>query len=114
MPILLVASSCTRIDSGAAGVLLGSAAPKEWLAAPGSTTLIWAVTPEQLVACETAAFELREIRRRHVPDLRITIASTRENHGVLRDFLAKQRLSDILGYPPQPRVTSRLQKNFRE
>jgi hypothetical protein len=73
----------------------GSPAPGNWAAAEGVPTLVWAVTPDQLITCETAAYELRSIERLHRESIRLTIASTHANQALLREFLEKKRLAHL-------------------
>jgi hypothetical protein len=94
--LALLASSCDHVESaGSAMVQPGTPAPTSWAAAEGVPTLVWAVTPDQLIACETAAYELRSIERQHRRAVRFAIVSTHENQALLREFIAQKRLTHL-------------------
>lgn len=94
---------------------VGARAPAAWATAAEGPVVGWAVTPEQLVACETAAYQLRAWRRRFGPAVAFSMVTVDSEPELVRAFLRAQRLSDlpvrmlpedefrgIFGSPPEP------------
>jgi hypothetical protein len=85
-------------DGGAEAALrlsVGSPAPAAWTAGAQDVVVGWAVRPEQLVACETAAHQLRAWRARFGSAVALSVVTVESEPGLVRTFLRAQRLSGV-------------------
>ncbi len=102
--VIALAAGCREGRAEAAPRLaVGAPAPAAWASAPEEVLVGWAVTPEQLVTCETAAYQLRAWRARFGPALAISVVTVGSEPELVRAFLRAQRLSGVPVHMLSPR-----------
>jgi len=94
--VVACAAGCREGRAEAAPRLaVGATAPAAWASAPEEVVVGWMVTPEQLVTCETAAYQLRAWRARFGPAVAISVVTVGSEPELVRAFLRAQRLSGV-------------------
>lgn len=94
LALLVFAAGCGAGD-GETGLAPGAAAPEPWSAGPERVVVGWAVRPEQLVTCETAAHQLRVLRARFGSAVSLSMVTVDSEPALVRSFLRAQRLPEL-------------------
>jgi hypothetical protein len=76
--------------------VVGAPAPPALAARGGEEAVVgWIVRPEQLVTCETAALQLRRVRRLSGSRVRVSVVTTQRDSMLVRQFLRRERLAGV-------------------
>lgn len=93
--LVVAASGAMPGRARSPGAVVGDSVPALWrYTDPDHVLVTWVLRPDHLVACETAAAELRELRRRFGTRMRLAIVSEATERETLIAFLNRQRLGD--------------------
>ena len=88
-------SGCSQGEDSRVQLAVGAPAPSTWATDPAGVLIGWAFRPEQLITCETAAYQLRAWRGRFGSAVALSVVTIDSEAELARTFLRAQRLSDV-------------------